>query len=68
MNFITAGMTGGTTWEFDVVLTTPPRPSGRRPHWAPHLADLATKPGEKCGFDCQWKMVGEIGWSSYMVV
>ncbi|RLE24065.1 MAG: hypothetical protein DRJ65_10625, partial [Acidobacteria bacterium] len=29
--------------------STPPRPSDRKLHWAQHLDDLATKPGEKCG-------------------
>ena len=32
-----------------VLLSAPPRPSGRKNHWAQHLTDLATKPGEKCG-------------------
>jgi len=31
----------------DVLRSTPPRPSGRKPHWARRLAALATKPGEK---------------------
>ena len=31
----------------DVLSSTPPRPSGRNPHWAQHLAALAKKPGEK---------------------
>jgi len=30
----------------DVLSSTPLRPSGRKPHWAQHLAALATKPGE----------------------
>jgi len=29
-------------------LGTPAGPLGRKPHWARHLAALATKPGEKC--------------------
>jgi len=33
----------------DVLSSTTPRPSGRKPGWARHLAALATKPGEKCG-------------------
>jgi len=33
----------------DVLSSTTPRPSGRKPSWAQHLAALATKPGEKCG-------------------
>jgi anaerobic selenocysteine-containing dehydrogenase len=33
----------------DVPSSTPPRPSGRNPHWAQHLATLATEPGEICG-------------------
>ncbi len=33
----------------DVLSSTPPRPSGRKPHWARRLAVLATKPGEICG-------------------
>ncbi len=33
----------------DVLSSTPARPSDRKPSWAQHLADLATKPGEKCG-------------------
>jgi len=32
-----------------VRLSTSPRPSGRKPHWARHLVTLATKPGEICG-------------------
>ncbi len=32
----------------DVLSSTTPRPSGRKPNWARHLADLATKTGEKC--------------------
>jgi hypothetical protein len=32
-----------------VLSSTTPRPSGRKPHWARHLAILATKAGEKCG-------------------
>jgi hypothetical protein len=35
----------------DVLSSTTPRPSGRKPHWARHLATLATKAGEKCGLD-----------------
>jgi len=31
------------------LLSTPPRPSGRKPHWARHLTGLATNPGEICG-------------------
>ena len=31
----------------DVLSSTTPRPSGRKPHWARHLADLATKADEK---------------------
>ena len=30
----------------DVPQVRAPRPSGRKPHWARHLAALATKPGE----------------------
>jgi len=33
----------------DVLSSTTPRPSDRKPHWARHLADLATKAGEKSG-------------------
>ena len=33
----------------NVTSSTPPRPSDRKLHWAQHLNDLATKPGEKCG-------------------
>ena len=33
----------------DVRSSTTPRPSGRKPRRARHLAALATKPGEKCG-------------------
>ena len=33
----------------DVPQVRAPRPSGREPHWAQHLAALATKPGEKYG-------------------
>ena len=33
----------------DVPSSTPPRPSGRKPHWARHLGTLATNTGEKCG-------------------
>jgi len=33
----------------DVPQVRAPRPSGRKPHWAPRLAGLATKPGEICG-------------------
>ena len=33
----------------DVLSSTTPRPLCREPHWARHLADLATKPGETCG-------------------
>jgi len=29
--------------------STSPRPSNRKRRWAPHLAGLATKPGENCG-------------------
>ena len=32
----------------DVLRVRAPRPSGRKPHWAHHLAGLATKPGEIC--------------------
>jgi 7,8-dihydropterin-6-yl-methyl-4-(beta-D-ribofuranosyl)aminobenzene 5'-phosphate synthase len=32
----------------DVPQVRAPRPSGRKPHWARHLAALATKPGEIC--------------------
>ena len=32
----------------DVLSSTTPRPSGRKPRWARHLAALATKDGEKC--------------------
>ena len=32
----------------DVLSSTTPRPSGRKRRWARHLADLATKTGEKC--------------------
>ncbi len=32
----------------NVLVSTPPRPSGRKPHRARHLATLATKAGEKC--------------------
>ena len=35
----------------DVQSSTPPRPSGRKPHGARHLAALATKPGEIGGLD-----------------
>jgi len=35
----------------DVPQVRAPRPSGRKPHWAPRLAGLATKPGEICGLD-----------------
>jgi len=35
----------------DVLSSTPPRPSGRQPHWAQHLATLATKPGEISGLE-----------------
>ena len=33
----------------DVLSSTTTRPSGRKPHWARHLAGLATNAGEKCG-------------------
>ena len=33
----------------DVLSSTTPRPSDRKPNWARRLADLATKVGEKCG-------------------
>jgi len=33
----------------DVPQVRAPRPSGRKPHWAHHLAALATKPSEICG-------------------
>jgi len=33
----------------DVPQVRAPRPLGRKPHWARHLAGLATKPGEICG-------------------
>jgi hypothetical protein len=33
----------------NVLLSTPPRPSSRKPHWALRLAALAAKPGEICG-------------------
>jgi len=33
----------------DVPQVRAPRPSGRKPHWAPHVAALATEPGEICG-------------------
>ena len=35
----------------DVLSSAPPRPSGRNPHCARHLAALATKPGEISGLD-----------------
>ncbi len=35
----------------NVLLSTSPRPSSRKPHWARHLAALATKPGEICGLE-----------------
>ena len=35
----------------DVPSSTPPRPSGRKPHWARHLGTLATNTGEKCGLE-----------------
>ncbi len=37
----------------NVLSSTPPRPSDRKPHRAQHLANLATKSGEKCGLTCQ---------------
>jgi hypothetical protein len=37
----------------DVLSSTPPPPSGRKLHWARHLAALATKDGEKCRLDEQ---------------
>jgi len=33
----------------DVPQVRAPRPSDRKPHWAPHVAALATEPGEICG-------------------
>ncbi len=33
----------------DVLRSTAPRPSGRKPRYARHLAALATEPGEICG-------------------
>ncbi len=35
----------------DVLSSTTPRPSGRKPRWARHLVALATKPSEKCRLD-----------------
>jgi len=35
----------------DVLSSTPPRPSNRKPSWSQHLTDLATKPGETCGLE-----------------
>jgi len=35
----------------DVLSSTPPRPSNRKPSWSQHLTDLATKPGEICGLE-----------------
>ena len=35
----------------DVLSSTTPRPSGRKPHWARHLTDLTTKAGEKYGLN-----------------
>ncbi len=33
----------------EVLASTPPRPSGRKHHWARHLAALVTEPGEIWG-------------------
>jgi hypothetical protein len=41
----------------DVLSSTAPRPSGRKPHWARHLAALATKPSEIRGPD-RWHSCG----------
>ncbi len=43
-----SALAGGARGPY-VLSSTPPRPSDRKPSWAQHLADLATKPGEKCG-------------------
>ncbi len=42
----------------DVLSSTPPRPSGRNPHCARHLATLATKPGEIPGLRRRSTLVG----------
>ena len=42
----------------DVPSSTPPRHSDRKPSWAQYLADLATKPGEKCGLSPRQKRCG----------
>ncbi|MBD3873434.1 MAG: hypothetical protein IFK91_11040, partial [Acidobacteria bacterium] len=43
----------------DVLSSTTPRPSDRKPHWARHLADLATKAGEKSGL-ARWFANGNL--------
>jgi len=37
----------------DVLLSTTPRPSGRKPHISQQLSDLAPKPGEICELDVE---------------
>ena len=50
------------------------RPSGRKPHWARHLAGLATKPGKICGlypvspFKCTTRRREEYGFSWRIVI
>ena len=46
----------------DVLSSTTPRPSDRKPHWARHLADLATKAGEKFGLEEPAWQRGDIVW------
>ena len=38
----------------NVLSSTPASPSDRKPHWARHLAALATTPGEICGLVSAW--------------
>ncbi len=46
----------------DVLSSTTPRPSDRKPHWARHLAGLATKAGEKRGLG--WQLASSPGCSA----
>jgi hypothetical protein len=46
----------------DVLQVRAPRPSGRKPHCARHLAALATKAGEICGLgDCDLPQEIDVG-------
>ncbi len=45
----------------DVLSSTPPRPSDRKPHWTWRLAALETKPGEKYGLTIRLSLRLDLG-------